>query len=184
MPGPRDQMRMRSVPSARRPAAVVGTGINPGFVFDLLIVALTGVCSEIESITASRVNDLSAYGPSVLAAQGVGNMLCGFLGALPMTGVIVRSSANVEAGGKTRASAILHGGWLHLAASLLMLALLGYYLEGAYRRGGFAFVAVASVLASAAAFTDSMTTASLPWLNSVPISGSSTKTSSPSCSWA
>jgi len=39
-------------------------------------------------------------------------MLCGFLGALPMTGVIVRSSANVEAGAKTRASAILHGAWL------------------------------------------------------------------------
>lgn len=49
-----------------------------------------------------------------LRAQGVGNMLCGALGALPMTGVIVRSSANVEAGGKTRASAILHGGWLLL----------------------------------------------------------------------
>ena len=49
-----------------------------------------------------------------LAAQGVGNMICGALGALPMTGVIVRSSANVEAGGKTRASAILHGGWLLL----------------------------------------------------------------------
>jgi MFS superfamily sulfate permease-like transporter len=47
-----------------------------------------------------------------LAAQGIGNMLCGVLGALPMTGVIVRSSANVEAGAKTRASAILHGVWL------------------------------------------------------------------------
>jgi MFS superfamily sulfate permease-like transporter len=47
-----------------------------------------------------------------LFAQGVGNTLCGFLGALPMTGVIVRSSANVLAGGKTRLSAILHGVWL------------------------------------------------------------------------
>ena len=49
-----------------------------------------------------------------LKAQGLGNMICGVLGALPMTGVIVRSSANIEAGGKTRASAILHGGWLLL----------------------------------------------------------------------
>jgi 4-hydroxy-tetrahydrodipicolinate reductase len=52
--------------------AVVGTGINPGFVFDLLIIALTGVCAEVERITARRVNDLSPYGPSVLASQGVG----------------------------------------------------------------------------------------------------------------
>ena len=47
-----------------------------------------------------------------LAAQGVGNMICGAVGGLPMTGVIVRSSANVEAGATTRASAILHGVWL------------------------------------------------------------------------
>lgn len=47
-----------------------------------------------------------------LSAQGVGNMLCGILGALPMTGVIVRSSANVQAGAQTRCSAILHGLWL------------------------------------------------------------------------
>ncbi|WP_189665310.1 SulP family inorganic anion transporter [Pseudomonas oryzicola] len=47
-----------------------------------------------------------------LSAQGIGNMLCGLLGALPMTGVIVRSSANVQAGAQTRASAILHGAWL------------------------------------------------------------------------
>jgi MFS superfamily sulfate permease-like transporter len=47
-----------------------------------------------------------------LCAQGVGNFICGILGALPMTGVIVRSSANVQAGAVTRASAILHGAWL------------------------------------------------------------------------
>jgi MFS superfamily sulfate permease-like transporter len=47
-----------------------------------------------------------------LMAQGVGNLVCGGLGALPMTGVIVRSSANVEAGGTTRVSAIAHGFWL------------------------------------------------------------------------
>jgi len=47
-----------------------------------------------------------------LRAQGVGNLLCGLAGALPMTGVIVRSSANVQAGAKTRRSAILHGVWI------------------------------------------------------------------------
>jgi MFS superfamily sulfate permease-like transporter len=53
-----------------------------------------------------------------LAAQGVGNMICGFLGVLPMTGVIVRSATNVEAGAKTRASAMLHGLWLLLFVGL------------------------------------------------------------------
>ncbi|MCC6492802.1 MAG: SulP family inorganic anion transporter, partial [Pirellulales bacterium] len=47
-----------------------------------------------------------------LAAQGAGNVVCGLLGALPMTGVIVRSSANVQAGAKSRLSAVLHGVWL------------------------------------------------------------------------
>lgn len=47
-----------------------------------------------------------------LSAQGIGNLLCGFAGALPMTGVIVRSSANVQAGAKTRLSAIMHGVWI------------------------------------------------------------------------
>lgn len=47
-----------------------------------------------------------------LFAQGVGNMLCGGVGALPMTGVIVRSSANVQAGAVTRASTIMHGVWI------------------------------------------------------------------------
>lgn len=54
-----------------------------------------------------------------LSAQGVGNALCGLLGVLPMTGVIVRSGANVDAGAVTRASAILHGVWLLIFASAL-----------------------------------------------------------------
>jgi len=47
-----------------------------------------------------------------LAAQGLGNSLCGLLGSLPMTGVIVRSTANIESGARTRMSAVLHGVWL------------------------------------------------------------------------
>ena len=54
-----------------------------------------------------------------LWAQGVGNTICGLLGVLPMTGVIVRSGANVEAGAQSRASAIMHGVWLLLFAALL-----------------------------------------------------------------
>jgi len=58
-----------------------------------------------------------------LTAQGVGNAICGLFGVLPMTGVIVRSGANIEAGAKTRASAIFHGVWLLLFASVLPFTL-------------------------------------------------------------
>ena len=54
-----------------------------------------------------------------LSAQGVGNIACGLVGALPMTGVIVRSSANVASGAKTRYSTILHGFWLLIFVALL-----------------------------------------------------------------
>jgi len=51
---------------------ILGTGINPGFVLDLLVIALSGVCCRVDRIRATRVNDLSPYGPSVLRSQGVG----------------------------------------------------------------------------------------------------------------
>lgn len=50
----------------------LGTGINPGFVLDYLILALTGTCETVEHITATRVNDLSPFGHAVMEEQGVG----------------------------------------------------------------------------------------------------------------
>ena len=50
-----------------------------------------------------------------LIAQGTGNFLSGLIGGIPITAVIVRSSANAEAGGKTRLSSFAHGIWLLLA---------------------------------------------------------------------
>jgi MFS superfamily sulfate permease-like transporter len=47
-----------------------------------------------------------------LMAQGAGNTIAGLFGALPVCGVIVRSSANVEAGARTRWSSVAHGIWL------------------------------------------------------------------------
>lgn len=58
-----------------------------------------------------------------LKAQGVGNALCGLLGGLPMTSVIVRTTANVSSGGRTRAATIAHGALL-LAAVAAVPALL------------------------------------------------------------
>jgi 4-hydroxy-tetrahydrodipicolinate reductase len=51
---------------------VLGTGVNPGFVLDTLIIALTGVCRDVRRIRARRVNDLSPFGPTVMETQGVG----------------------------------------------------------------------------------------------------------------
>ena len=51
---------------------VLGTGINPGFIMDYLVVALTGVMENIKSIKVNRVNSLSPFGPTVMEEQGVG----------------------------------------------------------------------------------------------------------------
>jgi MFS superfamily sulfate permease-like transporter len=58
-----------------------------------------------------------------LLAQGAGNVVSGLLGGLPLTGVIVRSAANVAAGARTKASATLHGLWLAVAIVALPGAL-------------------------------------------------------------
>jgi 4-hydroxy-tetrahydrodipicolinate reductase len=56
----------------RAGATVLGTGINPGFVLDLLVITLTGVCRRVDGIYAERFNDLSPYGGAVMTTQGIG----------------------------------------------------------------------------------------------------------------
>ncbi|MEO3821265.1 SulP family inorganic anion transporter [Plantactinospora sp. B24E8] len=56
-----------------------------------------------------------------LVGQGLANTVSGMCGGLPVTGVIVRSSTNVHAGARTRASAVLHGIWVLLFAVLLVV---------------------------------------------------------------
>ncbi|MFA5482785.1 MAG: 2,4-diaminopentanoate dehydrogenase, partial [Bacilli bacterium] len=51
---------------------VLGTGINPGFIMDYLVVALTGTMTDVNHIEAKRVNSLSPFGPTVMVEQGVG----------------------------------------------------------------------------------------------------------------
>ena len=93
--------------------------------YHMIIGAITiAFIASAETLLCATAVDQMHSGPRTkydqeLSAQGVGNTICGFLGVLPMTGVIVRSGANVEAGAQTRASAILHGIWLLLFASLL-----------------------------------------------------------------
>ncbi len=91
-----------------------------------LTIAIVASLETLLSLEATdRMDPLKREAPAnrELVAQGIGNALCGLLGGLPMTGVIVRSSANVYAGAKTRASAIIHGVLL-LVAVLMIPALL------------------------------------------------------------
>lgn len=91
------------------------------------ILAFTLIASA-ESLFSAAAVDRMHDGPRTeydkeLMAQGAGNTVCGLLGALPMTAVIVRSSANLQAGARTKASRVLHGVWLLLFVALLPGAL-------------------------------------------------------------
>ncbi len=98
--------------------------------FSLLSTGLIGTAvvfalvASAESMFSAAAVDRMHNGPRTrynreLVAQGLGNSICGLLGALPMTAVIVRSAANVQAGARTKASRVLHGVWLLLFVVLL-----------------------------------------------------------------
>jgi MFS superfamily sulfate permease-like transporter len=90
----------------------------------LLVPALSiAFIASAETLLSAAAVDQMHNGPRTrydkeLAAQGLGNMVSGFLGALPMTGVIVRSGVNVQAGARSAKSEILHGVWLLVFVSL------------------------------------------------------------------
>lgn len=58
--------------------SVLGTGVNPGFVLDALIVVWSSICLRVDKIEAQRVNDLSPFGPTVMKGQGVGTTVSEF----------------------------------------------------------------------------------------------------------
>ncbi len=87
-------------------------------------LSLAFVASAESLLTATAVDSMQRRTPKTqynreLIAEGLGNVACGILGVLPVTGVIVRSTANVNAGGRTRLSGFLHGVWLLLFVLLI-----------------------------------------------------------------
>jgi MFS superfamily sulfate permease-like transporter len=95
--------------------------IDPSILVTALAIAFIASAETLLSAAAvDRMHDgaRTDYNKE-LRAQGIGNMLCGAAGSIPMTGVIVRSSANVQAGAMTRLSAILHGAWILAFVALL-----------------------------------------------------------------
>jgi MFS superfamily sulfate permease-like transporter len=95
---------------------------HPGLI---LTAATIAVVASMESLLSLEATDkLDPYKRSSpanqeLIAQGIGNTLSGLIGGLPMTAVIVRSSANVQAGGRTRLSALVHGFMLLISVLLI-----------------------------------------------------------------
>lgn len=88
-----------------------------------LMIALVASLETLLNLEAvDKIDPLKRKSPPnrELVAQGLGNMVCGLLGGLPITSVIVRSSVNIDAGGRSRWVAIIHG--LLLACTVSILA--------------------------------------------------------------
>jgi MFS superfamily sulfate permease-like transporter len=141
--------------------------------YNVWIVAVTiAVIASIETLLSVEATDkLDPYKRKTptnreLKAQGIGNLISGMIGGLPVTQVIVRSSANISFGGKTKMSAIIHGFFLlisaisipvllnmiPLAALACVLIVVGYKLakpvvfKSMYKLGAVQFVPFAATV--------------------------------------
>lgn len=86
-----------------------------------IVICFVATLETLLSITAiDKLDPYNRISPPnrELIAQGTGNFVSGMIGGLPITAVIVRSSANAEAGGRTKLSAFTHGIWLFIALLL------------------------------------------------------------------
>jgi carbonic anhydrase len=111
------------------PADLLDLGFVPRFPgggwFDFgLAVVTVALVAGVESLLSAVAVDKLHTGPRAdlnreLLGQGAANIVSGALGGLPVTGVIVRSSTNVQAGARTRVSAVLHGMWILLFVVVL-----------------------------------------------------------------
>ena len=119
---------------------------NPNVYIIALTIALVGSLETLLSVEATdKLDPEKQYTPTnrELKAQGIGNIVTGFLGGLPITQVIVRSSANVGAGGKSKMATIFHGillllsvlaipkllNFIPLASLAAILIMVGYKLS-------------------------------------------------------
>lgn len=113
---PLPKVKVSSLLDAIHVPTAASLGMIPAVLGSAVVFALI---ASAESLFSAAAVDRMHDGPKTefnkeLVAQGVGNTVCGVLGALPMTAVIVRSSTNVRAGARTRSARVLHGVWLLL----------------------------------------------------------------------
>src|SRR3990167_219609 len=95
---------------------------NPKVYLYGLIIAVVASLETVLNVKAAEKLDTKRRSYSKnreLIAQGIGNMVAGFLGGLPITSVIVRTSVNIQAGAKTKLASILHGCFILFAVMLM-----------------------------------------------------------------
>lgn len=91
---------------------VLSVLMEPQVYMTAVTLALVASLETLLSLEAvDKIDPLKRHSPPhrELKAQGVGNIVSGMVGGLPITAVIVRSSANVQAGGRTRLASLVHG---------------------------------------------------------------------------
>ena len=120
------QEHLVTLPTASSFNEFIGQFATPDFSAFLnptvwIVGATIAIVASIETLlcleAGDKMDSLKRYSSAntELKAQGIGNILSGLIGGLPMTSVIVRTSANINAGAKTKLSAIAHGVFLLLA---------------------------------------------------------------------
>lgn len=120
-----------SLPVSEQPADFFNHFISPDYRYlanpeTYKVAATIAIIASLETLLSLEATDkldpLKRLAPTnrELKAQGIGNIISGFLGGLPITAVIVRSAANINSGGKTRLSCFIHG--LFLLLSVLFFA--------------------------------------------------------------
>jgi carbonic anhydrase len=95
------------------------------YIYALIIGTVASLESLLNLKAGERLDPLKRHSSSnqELVAQGVGNVAAGLIGGIPVTSVIVRTSINIQAGAKTKASTILHGIFILFAVMLIPAAL-------------------------------------------------------------
>ncbi len=129
-----DRKHLVAVPVASTFAEFFGFFITPDFnrigdskvhVAALTLAAVASLQTVLNLEAVDKIDPRQRLSPPSreLMAQGCGNIVCGMIGGLPVTSVIVRSSVNINAGARTKLSAIVHGGLLLASVALLPAAL-------------------------------------------------------------
>ncbi len=98
-----------------------GLGITQVYGTAIVIAMVASLETLLSLEAADKLDPKKRISPTnrELKAQGIGNIVAGFIGGIPVTQVIVRSSANIQTGGKSKLSTIMHGVWLLLSIILI-----------------------------------------------------------------